>query len=539
MDFNSQAAEHYDQAPCGLMITDSDGAIIHLNSTLCELLGYKSEELIGKFRVQDLFSIGSKLFHQTHWGPLLHMQGHVSEIQLELISVTKQKIPVLLNATRKNKDGAVFQELAFFISLDRNKYERELLKAKQLAESSLDELRATEIRLKKTETQLTVLNEQLNLADRRKNEFLATLAHELRNPLAPMRNVLEVLKLRKLDDPQIEWSREILDRQVSHLTHLVNDLMEVSRITQGRIELKRSVLDISDVIQHSVESVISAADLAGHKFEVRLPNRSLLVDADPTRILQMILNLLHNAIKYTPAGGRISIEAEESGGSVLIHIKDDGIGLEKHQLSSIFQMFSQVETAIDRSQGGLGIGLALVKGLADLHGGTVTAKSEGLNQGSEFIISLPLTLHKEISVKHHVTDSSSSVSFAAGRKLLVIDDNIDITDSTLMALELMGYKAKSANDGLSGIELASSFLPEIILLDIGLPNLNGYEVAKLIRKEAWGKRMILIAVTGWGHPEDKANALNAGFDLHLTKPIDFDELENYLMGFTVPSQHTG
>jgi signal transduction histidine kinase/CheY-like chemotaxis protein len=525
--FNFRLAQYYDHAPCGLMVTDITGRILHVNTTFCELLGYQTEDLIGKSRVQDLFSIGSKLFHQTHWGPLLHMQGFVSEIQLELLSISRQKIPVLLNATRKDSEGQVFQELAFFVSYDRSKYERELLKAKQSAESSLEELRATEVRLRSTEAELMALNKQLSLEDRRKNEFLATLAHELRNPLAPIRNVLEVLRLRKLDDPQIEWSREILDRQVGHLTHLVNDLMEVSRITQGRIELKKSIFDISDIVKNAIEAVLPALDAAGHKLEILLPAHPLIVDADPTRVVQMILNLLNNAIKYTPAGGNISLQIDERHDIVFICIKDDGIGLEEHQLTSIFQMFSQIETAIDRSQGGLGIGLALVKGLAELHGGTITAKSEGLNLGSEFLLCLPLSLNKEI--KPHSTDPAFTASFSAGRKVLVIDDNADITDSLLVALELLGYEAKAANDGLKGIELAATFLPEIILLDIGLPNLNGYEIATLIRNQAWGKNITLIAVTGWGHSEDKANAMKAGFDLHLTKPIDFEALDKYLV----------
>lgn len=525
---NSQVTECYENAPCGLMITDLNGEILHANATFCKLLGYKLEELIGQFRVQDLFSMGSKLFHQTHWAPLLHMQGFVSEIQLELVSSAKQKIPVLLNATRKSRDDKLYQELAFFVSYDRSKYERELLKAKQSAESSLEELRAAQIKLKNTETELLDLNKQLSLEDLRKNEFLATLAHELRNPLAPMRNVLETLKLRKLNDPQIEWSRQILDRQVVHLTHLVSDLMEVSRITQGRIELKKTHFDISDAINNSIEAVLPAVLTANHKLDVHLPEHPVIVDADPTRIVQMISNLLNNAVKYTPPGGAIFVHADVKDGNVLISIKDNGIGLAKHQLTSIFKMFSQVETAIDRSQGGLGIGLALVKGLADLHGGTIVAESEGLSLGSKFVLALPMSLNTAITSKTQHVDHSAASDFVAGRKVLVIDDNPDITESLLMALELLGYEAKSANDGFKGIELASSFLPEIILLDIGLPNLNGYEVARLIRKESWSKEMTLIAVTGWGHPEDQENAIKAGFDLHLTKPIDFEELDNYL-----------
>jgi PAS domain S-box-containing protein len=530
--FNSQLTDYYEQAPCGLMVTDANGEILHANTTFCMLLGYQLEDLTGHLRIQDLLSIGSKLFHQTHWAPLLHMQGFVTEIQLELVSKSKQKIPVLLNATRKKREETIYQELAFFVSNDRSKYERELLKAKQSAESSLEELRSAEMKLKNTETELLALNKQLSLEDLRKNEFLATLAHELRNPLAPMRNVLETLKLRKLDDPQIEWSRKILDRQVVHLTHLVNDLMEVSRITQGRIELRKTNFDISDAINNSIEAALPAVATASHILDVHLPAHPIIVDADPTRIVQIISNLLNNAIKYTPAGGEIFVHVAEKDGNVLISIKDNGIGLAKHQLTSIFQMFSQVETAIDRSQGGLGIGLALVKGLVDLHAGTIIAESEGLNLGSEFVLSLPVSLNTVIARKIQNIDNSADLGFIAGRKVLVIDDNSDITDSLLMALDMLGYEAKSANDGFKGIELASSFLPEIILLDIGLPGLNGYEVARLIRKESWGKQMILIAVTGWGHPEDQANAIKAGFDLHLTKPIDFEELDNYLKNVT-------
>lgn len=513
--------ELYEEAPCGLMVTDSNGTILNINNTLCTWLGYAAGDLVNTRKLQDLLSVGSKLYHQTHWAPLLQMQGSISEIQLEMLSATKQKIPILLNAIRRQRGDAICNELAFFRTFDRYTYEQELLLAKQSAEASLAERLEAERLVKNTESQLTALNEQLYSADKRKDEFLATLAHELRNPLAPMRNVLEIFRLRKLEDPKLEWGRKILDRQLNFLTHLVDDLMEVSRITQGRLDLKKTDMNAADAVKDAFEACQPSAIASQHQLTLRLPSVALMVHADHTRLVQMVLNILNNAIKYTPNGGSITVEVNKVESTVEISVKDTGIGIENNKLSSVFQMFSQVETALDRSQGGLGIGLALVKGLTQLHQGTVTARSEGLGKGSEFVIGLPLSVNQYVLEAQPMADSEMPNT---GRRVLIIDDNIDITESLLTAFELFGHQALAANDGLTGIALASTFLPDIILLDIGLPGINGYEIAKRIRNAPWGKKVTLIAATGWGQAQDKQLAKDAGFDHHLTKPIDFGEL---------------
>lgn len=525
MDSDHSFLSFYEDAPCGLMVTKPDGTILRVNRTLCNWLNYEPDDLIGKLRFQTLLTVGSRLFHYTHWAPLLQMQGSVSEVQLEMLSASNRKTPILLNAITRNQGNETFHILAFFTSFDRSKYELELLSAKKTAEAALSERLEAEQALKKTEVQLTASNEQLNLADKRKDEFLATLAHELRNPLAPMRNVLEILKFKKFDDPQLEWSRDILDRQISHLTHLVDDLMEVSRITQGRVELKLTEFDISTAIQNAIESAQAAVNASGHQLMVIPSAEYLVVHADQTRVVQMILNLLNNAIKYTPHRGRITIKAEKLDDQVMISVKDTGIGIEAHKLKAVFEMFSQVDGALERSQGGLGIGLALVWGLAELHHGTVTAISKGLGSGSEFQLTLPLSKTKAL-----LQDQKSQNTYTSGqgRRVLVIDDNEDITESLSTILALLGYEVKNVNGGLAGIEVASHFAPEIILLDIGLPGINGYEVARRIRNQPWGSKVTLIAATGWGQAQDVALALAAGFDSHLTKPIDFKELDQLL-----------
>ena len=505
----------YEEAACGLLVTDLDGTIRRCNSTFCGWVGYIPEDLIGKRRIQELFTIGGRLFHQTHWAPLLQMQGSVAEIQLEIIHCNGHTVPMLLNAIRRQDESGVKDHIALFVSTDRKKYERELLSARERAETAL-------LARREAEAQLHELNKQLSQADRRKDEFLATLAHELRNPLAPMRNVVEILRLKNFDDPELRWSQQLFERQLQQMTHLVDDLMDVSRITQGRIELRKQRLDLAAVMRNAVETCLPLMQASSHTLSVTLPDASIFVDGDPTRLAQIMLNLLNNAAKYTPAGGEIRFTGMQQDDQVVVTVTDSGIGIDKQHLSNVFEMFSQLGRALERSQGGLGIGLALVRGLVELHGGTVSATSEGEGLGSEFRVCLPVA-QTEFEPAPAISDHASNST--PRRRILVVDDNEDATESMAVVLQMLGHDVRTARDGMEGITIGREFSPQAVLLDIGLPGLNGYDVAKLIRSEAWGANALLIAATGWGQREDKQAAFDAGSDRHLTKPIDVADLD--------------
>jgi PAS domain S-box-containing protein len=512
----------YGEAACGLLLTDTDGMVLKVNATFCRWIGYSEQELVNKRKLQELLTVGGRIYHQTHWAPLMQMQRFVAEVQLDFRHHDGHAIPMLFNAVRRTRGTTTHDELAVFIATDRRKYELELQLARKQAEAHADDIRRAEDRL-------TELNEQLSAADRRKDEFLATLAHELRNPLAPMRNVLEVLKLKATDDPQMLWSREVLERQVMHMTHLVDDLMESSRMTQGRVVLRRENVDLRVLVDHSLSAADTLIRAAGHQLHLVLPAEPIVISADATRVTQIVSNLLNNAAKYTPPGGQIWLQAERCGEQAIVTVRDTGIGIASDKLPRVFDMFAQLEPALERAQGGLGIGLALARGLAQLHGGSVSASSAGPGQGSEFVLRLPMPGF----------DDESSGNLASGlvlppggpgeqaekKRVLVIDDNRDAADSLRMALEFLGHEVRTAYDGMSGLELVANFDPQLVLLDIGLPDINGYMVARRIRAAPGGTRTMLVAATGWGQAEDKKLAMEAGFDRHLTKPVDFMELD--------------
>ncbi|MES2822806.1 MAG: ATP-binding protein [Pseudomonadota bacterium] len=373
---------------------------------------------------------------------------------------------------------------------------------------------------KVAEEQLRELYLQLSVTDRRKDEFLATLAHELRNPLAPVSNVLEIMRLKETNDPFLRWSRDIIQRHVAQMTHLIDDLTESSRITQGRLQLRIKQIDITDVIQQAIEISYALMKESKHTFTVTNPETPIIIYADSTRIIQIISNLLINAAKYTPEGGAIFLNTFQDGDEAVLSVRDSGIGIPPEHLSTIFNMFSQLAPAIERSHGGLGIGLTLARGLVELHGGTIVALSEGNGKGSEFIVRLPIFNSPMAIAPIEQVITSAIMS----KRILVIDDNIDAANSMALFLELKGHTTGTANNGITGIAMAENFSPEVILLDIGLPDINGYEVARRIRQQAWGKKIVLIATTGWGQNKDKELARDAGFDNHLTKPINFQDL---------------
>lgn len=494
----------FEHAACGLVTADENGLIQRVNATLLKWLGFSSDELIGVKKIQELLTVGGRFFHHTHLAPLLQLQGSVAEIQMDLVCRDGTTLPMLINVVRQKCGAESYDQLAFFVATERKNFERELISARK---------------------ELHELNEQLSIADRRKDEFLATLAHELRNPLAPMRNVLEIMRQKEERDPFIHWSREMIERHVLQMTHLVDDLMESTRISQGRLELRKQRLNILAIIQSAVETAHALMEASEHTFIVNTPESPIYVDADSTRIIQIISNLLTNAAKYTPAGGSILLSACQENNEAVISVKDTGIGIPVDQLSNIFSMFSQLAPALERSQGGLGIGLALAEGLVKLHGGTIVALSEGEGKGSEFIVRLPMSNWPQ-GKQEQISKSTQQV--IGSKRILVIDDNIDAAESLALLLQLNGHETQTAHKGMDGLKIAEEFDPEVILLDIGLPDTNGYEVARLIRKQPWGARMLLIAATGWGQEKDKELAIDAGFDKHLTKPINFQQLHEML-----------
>jgi PAS domain S-box-containing protein len=355
-------------------------------------------------------------------------------------------------------------------------------------------------------------------ADRRKDEFLATLAHELRNPLAPIRNMLEVMKRADGNGPLMEQARTTMGRQLSHMVRLIDDLLDVSRISRGKVELKRERVELASVMSLAVEACRPLVDGARHEMKVILPQEPIYLNADPVRLAQVFGNILNNASKYTDPGGKIWLTAERQGSGVVVKVKDTGIGIPSDQLGGIFELFTQVDRTLERSQGGLGIGLTLVKQLVEMHGGTVTAHSDGAGQGSEFVVRLPILIEQP---KAEQSTEASTQKSTAGRRILVVDDNEDSAMSLAMLLEISGHEVRTANDGLESIDVAEEFRPDVVLMDIGMPKLNGYDAASRIRAQPWGERMILVAVTGWGQEEDRRRTAEAGFDSHLVKPVDY------------------
>ena len=382
-----------------------------------------------------------------------------------------------------------------------------------------------------TNTDITVqreAEEALRVVDRRKDEFLATLAHELRNPLAPIRTAVAVMgKVPGLADRAV-WGLEIIDRQSQHLTRLVDDLLEVSRITQGKVQVRKRPVALQRAVRDAIDAVNPSLEAAGHQLLVTMPEQGLDVEADLTRLTQVFVNLLNNAVKFTPRGGTVSVGAIADEGVARVWVRDDGIGIAPKHLDGIFEMFSQVDSALERTQGGLGIGLALVRGLVELHEGSVEARSLGTGKGSEFIVCLPLLQGlPRASLTPIQTNGAANV---VRKRVLVVDDNVDAAASLCALLEMMGQDVHEAHDGLAGVHAAADFQPDLVLLDIGMPRMNGYEAAREIRKQANGRPVCIVAVTGWGQESDKALTREAGFDLHLTKPVDWATLEPLLSG---------
>jgi PAS domain S-box-containing protein len=376
---------------------------------------------------------------------------------------------------------------------------------------------------KRLERHLLAQEAALREVDVRKDRFLATLSHELRNPLAPIRNAAQILGAPALPPERLRWAQAVIQRQVKHMSWLLDDLLDVARITQGKLDLKKARVSLNSIVDAAVEAARPLLDEKMHHLIVDLPPDPPTLEADPLRLAQVLSNLLNNAAKYTDPGGRIELSARVAINALSITVRDNGIGIPPQSLDRIFDMFSQIDSQSSRTEGGLGIGLSLVKGLVELHGGSTDVASAGIGQGSEFTVHLPLpALDMDAA---NVTAAVAVSHAATGRRVLIADDNKDAADSLAMLLEIEGHEVRVAHGGHAALALAQAFRPEVALLDIGMPELTGHEVATALRKEPWGKAIQLIALTGWGQERDRQQALEAGFNHHLTKPIDPVKLE--------------
>jgi signal transduction histidine kinase/CheY-like chemotaxis protein len=376
--------------------------------------------------------------------------------------------------------------------------------------------------------------EALKRADRAKNEFLATLAHELRNPLAPIQNAVEILHHEGGLSAESQWALSVVGRQMRQMTRLIDDLVDVARISRNRLELRRERVELSAALRAAVETSSALLEAGGQEFVLSPPSEPIYLDADATRLSQAVANLLNNAAKYTPRGGRIWLTGERHEETAVVTVRDTGAGIPSEMLSSIFDMFTKSEPSLVPSLGGLGVGLTLVKRLVELHGGTVTAQSDGLGRGSTFVIRLPAIAAPVDAARSPA--GAESARIASSRRILVVDDNHDTADSLAMLLRISSSDVRTAYDGLEALRVAEEFRPDVALLDIGLPKADGHEVARRLRREPWGKRMCLIAVTGWSEESDRARSGEMGFDHHLVKPLDLALLAELLTALEHPAR---
>lgn len=492
----------------------TDVAVVLVDVCMPELDGFELAAIIREHpRYQKTAIIFVSGVHLTELDRLKGYElGAVDYVPVPVVpEILRAKVSVFAELYRKTRQ------------LERLNHELEQRVADRTAE-----LEASTARLQESEERLREALDVAQRADRLKDEFLATLAHELRNPLSSINNAVQVLRRDGLAGPELQWSREVIDRQVGHLTRLIDDLLDVNRITRGTLELRKREAELSQVLQEAVESSRPLIDRHGHQLTLSLPDGPVHLEADVIRLVQVFTNLLNNATKYTPQGGHISLAAELAGSELRVRVRDTGIGVAPDQLPRLFDMFYQADRSLERAQGGLGIGLTLVQRLVELHGGRVQAHSDGIGHGSEFVVHLPVsTSRTEESLPAELTGDAEE---RASRRILVVDDNRDSADGLALLLELGGDEVRTAYDGLAALEAAAQFLPEAVLMDIGMPSLNGYDAARRIREQPWGRDVVLIALTGWGQEEDRRLSLEAGFDVHLTKPVDHRALTKLLAG---------
>jgi PAS domain S-box-containing protein len=474
-------------SPAGVFLVGPDRRLMLVNHTMETMFGYEPGEMIGLPTLEltaDLDEwrwIGTEGYDRIARGELLR-----AEVRY------------------RRKEGGQFWGLLQGVAID-------------LADPSKGRLfSAVDITDRKR------LEEDLRRADRKKDDFIATLAHELRNPLAPIRNATAVLRQPGTQEAQRAACLEVIERQVGQMALLLEDLLDVSRFTRGKLTLRPEPIELAAVVTQAIEIARPQIDDGGHELVMEMPPTPIWLEGDPTRLAQIFSNLLTNAAKYSDAGGRIRLSAEVRGSEVEIAVEDRGIGIAREHLGRIFEMFSQVELALHRSQGGLGLGLSLVKGLVEMHGGRISAQSEGPGQGSRFVVELPLRGAPPLTPGLPAPTPVTLPGVA--RRVLVVDDNRDVVTTLAMVFEIEGHEVRRAYDGEEAQAVAEAFRPDLILLDLGLPKQNGYEVCRQLRARPWGATPRVVALTGWGQEEDKRRTQEAGFDLHLVKPVAPEQL---------------
>ncbi len=489
-----------------IVTIDHHSRVLEFNPAAERTFGYTRQEVMG--RDISEFIIPPAFREQHHQGMARYLQtgeGPVLNRRLELAAVRRDgsEFPVELTVTRNPAGGPPRFTAHLRDITDRKRMENDLRQhAADMSET-----------------------------DRRKNEFLAMLAHELRNPLAPIRNAVQIVKLAGGHDAAVASASEMMERQLGQMVRLVDDLLDVSRISRGKIELRKERVDLTMIVHNAVEATRPLSQCMAHQLDVHLPPQPIYLHADPARLTQVLHNLLNNACKFTDEGGRISLSIEREGSQAVIRVRDNGIGVAAEQLPRIFEMFMQIDTSLERTVGGLGIGLTLVKNLVDMHEGTVEVRSEGLGRGCEFIVRLPLAKDEGGRMKDEPESDSSFIlhpSSFSSKRVLVVDDNVDAATTLAMLLKLHGHQTHTAHDGEEALQSADELRPEVMLLDIGLPKLNGYEVARRLREQPWGREILLVALTGWGQEEDRQRSKEAGFDGHLVKPVDLEALKRLL-----------
>jgi PAS domain S-box-containing protein len=515
-----QNARYYalvEGAPDVILNVDSQGVIRLANAAATQQFGYSTDELVGQ-------NAGQFFESERAWHDIL------AAVADGAVQVSPAEVQIRL------KDGRVrYFELSAAPWKDGNRsFTTAILRDvddRRAAEAALRESerqsRANEKAMAELNVALKETTGQLRAMDRRKNEFLATLAHELRNPLAPLRNGLQLLKIAKGDTALIERTRHMMDLQLGQMVRLIDDLIDVGRISNDRMALTKELTSLDQVIRQAIETSSPLIHAQQHSLTIELPAHDMVLDADAVRLTQVFANLLNNAAKYTPPHGRIAVKADEQDGFAVVRVIDNGIGIPEAQLPKIFEMFVQVDRSLERSQGGLGIGLSLVKRLVGMHAGSVEAFSRGAGLGAEFVVRLPLA--KDVS--RAPRSASAEVKSALAPKtqrVLVVDDNHDSATTLALLLNLMGHETRTAHDGIEALDVAQRFKPDVALLDLGMPKLNGFETACKMRATDYGRGMLLVALSGWGQEADRQKSSEAGFDLHLVKPVDVAEIQKLL-----------
>jgi len=480
-----------------IILIDPEGYISTWNEGAERIIGYSSREIIGQ--------------HHSRFYP---SEDIASDKPLRVLQTAREQGRAEDEGWRVRKDGSRFWANVVVTAIH---------------DPTGRLLGFTEITRDMTERRRV---QTLEESGRLMTEFLAMLGHELRNPLAPVRNATAIIRERKHGDASIQWASDVIDRQVSHLGHLVDDLLDVSRITSGKISLHREPLDLSLVVDRAVEGIRPLIDARNHRLEVALAAEPLSVMGDLTRLSQVVLNLLDNSAKFTPEGGHIRLSAAREGGEVLLRVHDTGIGIAPELLGRIFDLFTQGERGLDRSEGGLGIGLALVRRVVEMHGGTVEARSAGPGKGSEFVLRLPF---REAPSARRAAQSGRGTRATVPHRVLVVDDSRDSVESMAMLLRTWGHRVETAMEGSEALRLAATFRPEVVFLDLGLPGMSGFEVAEALGSMKDFQEVLLVAITGYGQDLDRRRTREAGFDYHLTKPVDPSVLQGLLSSIDRPT----